>query len=315
MAERDLSRRGGWSFRPGLPVTEPLDVVMQLPVPAGDRPAELHLVFTGDGLYVPAVIRKPVGNGPFPAVLCMHGGSGGMGVTWLADFMLNRGFVFERLLAEGYLVCWTEGRMEIEEAYGTDIEAALDHQDLINTFRYVQRLPYVDAERVALFGVSHGGELQMKLISELGGGPAALVPVEPAVIEYLGLRYEGPRTEANLRFNSGLTDDQIDLERATERIERISPSVPILVMGRDDDHLQGLFGKLHELLERAGKRAEWASWDHPEHAYQWGPLRTRKAVAYQGAVAEIDESYEVDGLQQDTLETLVAFLNRHVQRR
>lgn len=84
-----------------------------------------------------------------------------------------------------------------------------------------------------------------------------------------------------------LTDAQVDLKRAMERIERIAPPVPILVLGRDTDHLQGLFRKLHELLSPAGKQAEWASRDHPEHAYHWGPRRQ-------------DGGYALDPIQRET---------------
>jgi hypothetical protein len=76
--------------------------------------------------------------------------------------------------------------------------------------------------------------------------------------------------------------------------------VRILVVGRDDDHLQGLFKKLHELLTRAGKQAEWATFDHPEHAYQWGPPRG-------------EGGYEPDALQSATLERVVEFLNVNVR--
>jgi dienelactone hydrolase len=210
---------------------------------------------------------------------------------------------------------WTEGREEIEYAYGTDIPAVLDHNDVVNTFRYVQGLPFVDPERIGFFGVSHGGELQMKLITELGTGPAALVPAEPAVIEYLDLRFDGPRAEWNLQFNKDLDDDQIDLERALARIETISPDLPILVLGRDQDHLQGLFRKLFELLQRAGKRVDWASYDHEEHAYHWGPIRTQKVVGYEGSVADVEGTYETDPVQEETLERVIAFLNEHVSRR
>jgi acetyl esterase/lipase len=310
MAGRDTGRRGGWAFHPREPMAEPLDYVVQVGVAAGASPVMLHMVFTQDGLYAPAVVRMPPGRGPFPAAICLHGGSGGLGIAYLVDQMLTRGMVFDRLLAEGYLVCLTEGRMEIEEAYGTDIPAPLDHRDVIATFRHIQERPEVDPQRVAFFGVSHGGELQLKVISDLGGdpstvlgaGPAAMVPGEPAVIEYLGLRYAGPRTEAGLQFNAPLTDGQVDLERAMERIERIPADLPILVLGRDADHLQGLFLKLHELLRRAGKRAEWASWDHPEHAYHWGPRRH-------------DGAYAPDPTQRETLDRVMAFLNRHVRDR
>lgn len=313
MAERDLSRPGGWSFRTEAPVTRPLDYVVQVGVAAGDSPIELNLVFTDDGLYVPAIVRRPPGRGPFPAVICMHGGSGGLGISFLVDQVLNRGFVFDRFLAEGYVVVYTEGRMEIEWAYGTDIPAPLDHNDLIATFRYMQRQSYVDPRRVGFFGISHGGELQMKLISEIQEGPAALVPGEPAVIEFLALQHDGPRTEKGLQYHDPVPDSKLDMEVAWARIQRVSPDVPILVLGRDTDHLQGLFYKLYELLDRAGKNAHWATWDHPVHAYQWGPRKTEKVKAYHGAITDYAGEYEVEELQQETLDHVVTFLNKHVR--
>jgi dienelactone hydrolase len=305
--------RGGWHFRPGHRVIGPLDLTMQPPVNTGDIPLNVHLVFSEDGIYVPAVVMTPEGPGPFPTVICLHGGSGGLGASWLVDFVVNRGYVFERLVREGFAVVWTEGRKEIEYAYGTDIPAVLDHNDVINTFRYVQSLSFVDETRVGFFGVSHGGELQMKLISELKEGPAALIPSEPAVIEYLDFRFEGPREEWNLQFNDDLTDDQLNLERALERIERISPDLPILILGRDSDHLQGLFKKLYEVLERSGKNVQWESFDHAEHAYHWGPIRSQKVVGYEGSVADVEGTYETDPIQEATLTRVLEFLNEHVK--
>jgi hypothetical protein len=308
-------RPAGWELHArALEVAQPLDFVAQL---GGDPALELHMVFTLDGAYVPAVVRKPAGAGPFPAVMCMHGGSGGLGHAFLADWMRNRSLLFDRLVAEGYLVCFTEGRMELEDIYGTDFAGVLDHQDVVEVLRYLQRLPDVDANRIGTFGVSHGGELQMKLISEMGEGPAALVPTEPAVIDFLGLHHEGGskddpdwtsedssgfRIEERMQFRDDVSDDQIDFDRAWERVQRISDSAAILVIGRDDDHLQGVFRKLYELLDRAGKRVEWASWDHPEHAYQFGPARA-------------NGGYEPDPILEATVDRIVEFLNASVRDR
>lgn len=313
-------RRGGWAFRLDSTETRPLDYVTQVAAPAGESPLDLHLVFTEDGLYVPAVVRTPPDEGPFPMVVCVHGGSGGLGISWLVDFVLNRGYAFERFLKAGYAVCVTEGRMEVEEAYNlTPIEettpplpAVLDHDDLVTTYRYLRDQRFVDEDRIAFFGVSHGGEMQMKLISELEDGPAALIPMEPAVIEYLELQYEGPRVESNLQFNHELDDEDVALDRAMARIEPISEDLPILVGGREDDHLQGLFLKLYELLDRAGKDVRWASWDHPDHAYQWGPYRATGDVVYHGSISEPERHYDVDEPQRETLDTVVAFLDEHV---
>jgi hypothetical protein len=99
-----------------------------------------------------------------------------------------------------------------------------------------------------------------------------------------------------------VADEEIELSTATKRIDGISPDVHILVMGRDDDHLQGLFKKLHELLDRSGKEASWATWDHPEHAYQWGPLR-------------LGDGYSPDDVTVATADHVIEFLNRHVRDR
>ncbi len=311
MTERS-ARPAGWLFHSGQPIVEPLDFVTDL---GGDPPIALHMIYTLDGVYIPAIIRKPPGSGPWPAVMCLHGGSGGLGFSFLAEQMSKRGWLFDRLVDEGYVVCYTEGRMERENAYVSGQPATLDHQDVAEAFRYLQRTAEIDSSRIGTFGVSHGGELQMKLISEIGEGPAALVPSEPAVIEYLGLKHEGesqegwavedssgPRVEERLQFRGPVSDDEIDFDAAWERVQRVSDSTRILVMGRDDDHLQGLFKKLYELLTRAGKQAEWATWDHPEHAYQWGPDSS-------------SGRYEPDPVQQATLDHLVAFLNRNVRDR
>ena len=38
-------------------------------------------------------------------------------------------------------------------------------------------------------------------------------------------------------------------------------------MGREDDHLQGIFRVSYDLLVEEGRPAEWVSYDHPMHGY------------------------------------------------
>lgn len=319
MGDEDFSKRGGWSFRTHETPAEPLDYRLQVPVATGGPPLDLHMVFTEDGLYVPALVRRPPGEGPFPTAVCLHGGSGGLGIPWLVDFVQNEGYLFERLLDAGYAVCVTEGRMETEDAYGHEpVEATtpslptvLDHQDVATVLGYLRDQSFVDADRVGFVGVSHGGELSMKVLSAGGETPDAVVALEPGVIEYLGLEYPGERTFENLQFNDPVDDDQLDLERATERIDAVPADVPILVGGRDEDHLQGLFEKLYDLLERADRPVTWESWSYPDHAYQWGPRRSSSgseaAEAADGAAA-----YEPDEVQRATADRVVAFLDERL---
>jgi hypothetical protein len=290
-----MTARAGYVHHPGEPVRGPLDAVLEHP-PTG---WELHLVFTDDGLYVPALVRFPDGEGPFGTVISLHPGSGGLGLPYLADEVRERAALLDRLVVAGLAVVVTEGRCEQEGAYGTEDAGVLDHHDVVAVFRHVRDLPRVDPERVGFFGVSHGGELQLKAAVEMGGGPALLVPAEPAVIELLGLRYPGERTEAALQYRRPVTDDEVDLERACERLSRLPDDLPIVVIGRDEDHLQGLFRKLVELLERLGKRVEWRSFSHPEHAYQFGPRRA-------------DGGYDLDDVTAATQEAIVTALVQHL---
>jgi len=307
MTARDRPRRAGWQHHPNIQVLEPLDWSMGLPLPAGAWPLTLHLVYTDDGLYLPAMSRQPAGAGPFPTIILLHGGSGGLGLPYLVDQVQAQGWAMEALLARGYAVVLTEGRMEHEDAYGTGAPFPLDHKDVITVLGYVARQPWADPGRIGLFGVSHGGELQMKIVAEMAERmdlpmPAALAMCEPAVIEFLGLRYEGVRKEANLQFQAPVGDSQIDLATAMERIARVPDALPMLVVGREEDHLQGLFMKLHELLTRADKRSAWVSFSHPDHGYQFGPRRG-------------PDGYRPDATQLATLEHVLAFLDAHVRDR
>ncbi len=315
MTGTQAERPAGWVHHPRLNVMRPLDLSMELPLVSAGAPVLLHLVYTADGLYVPAVSRRPSGAGPHPVIIALHGSSGGLGIPYLVDHITEQAWAFEAMLARGYAVVFAEGRMEHEDAYGSDNPFELDHKDLIQVFRFIARQAWADPNRIGLFGVSHGGELQMKLVHEMvtaraGAGdsasdgpmPAALTMCEPAVIEFLGLKYEGVRKEANLQFNAPIVDTQIDIVRARERIAQLPGDLPMLVVGRDEDHLQGPFRKLHELLVQAGKRAEWASFSYPEHAYQFGPRRD-------------GGGYKPDAVQCATLEHVLAFLDVHVRDR
>jgi acetyl esterase/lipase len=285
----------------------PLDLTLDLPVPGGAWPLSVHLVFTADGLYVPAVVRRPAGPGPFPTIIVLHGGSGGLGVTYLVDHAQHQGWALDALLARGYAVVLTEGRMEHEDAYGTDIPFELDHRDVIAALQHVGRQPWADPARIGFLGVSHGGELQMKLAHAIADrtdvpAPAALTMCEPAVIEFLGLRYEGVRKEANLQFREPISDSRIDRVNACARIARLPDDLPMLVIGRDEDHLQGLFMKLRDLLAAAGKNVHWTSFSHPEHAYQLGPRRG-------------PDGYVPDPVHTATLEHILEFLDTNVRDR
>lgn len=298
---------------------DPERVTIVEAVEGSDIPVELLYVETMDGLYAPIGLRTPRGDGPFPIVL-LASGNGGGGMPWIRDAVRNRGLIMDRLLAAGYACAWLRYRAEVELGYhnggrlirdtrqGRDLfnRSPLEYEDEIAVIEHVKTLPTVDADRVGLVGMSHGGEMVLKITSEYDGAAVA-VASEPAAHEFLALTPDHTATvneETRLRNIEDMqmaevakVRERIDLAVAGERISTIQ--TPILVMGRDADHLQGIFRVTYELLVEAGKDAEWVSYDHPLHGYIY-PLRGRDGV------------YEVDHVQEAAIKAVIDYLDRHL---
>ena len=300
---------------------DPERVVVTEPVAGSDYPVHLMYVETMDGLYAPIGLRKPEGEGPFPIVL-LAAGNGGGGMAWVRDWVRNRGYIMERLLEGGYACAWLRYRTEVELGYheggrlvrdmrqGRELfnRSPLEYEDEIAVIEYVKTLPYIDGERVGIVGMSHGGEMVLKITSEYNGA-AVGVASEPASHEFLALTPDhtasvNPETQLRNIEDMQMAEvakvrSRIDAPLAAERIKPID--TPILVMGRDTDHLQGIFRTSYELLEEAGKDVEWVSYDHPLHGYIY-PMRGD------------DGEYEVDDVQLAAIGGVLDYLDRHLKR-
>ena len=300
---------------------DPEQVVVTEPVEGSDIPVHLMYVETMDGLYAPIGLRKPPGDGPFPIVL-LASGNGGGGMAWVRDAVRNHGYFMEQLLDAGYAVAWLRYRTEVELGYheggrlvrdqrqGRELfnRSPLEYEDEISAIEHVKKLPYIDEDRVGLVGMSHGGEMILKLTSEYHGA-AVGVASEPASHEFLALTpddtaHVNPDTQLRNIEEMQMAEvdkvrSRIDTDLALERISTIA--TPILVMGRDDDHLQGIFRTTYELLAEAGKDVEWVSYDHPLHGYIY-PLRGG------------DGAYEVDDVQRDAIAAVISYLDRHLKQ-
>lgn len=298
---------------------DPEQVTITEDVPGSDHPVHLMYVETWDGLYAPIGLRLPDGPGPHPVVL-LASGNGGGGMAWVRDAVRNRGYIMDRLLAVGYACAWLRYRTEVELGYdrggrlvrdmrqGREMfnRGPLEYEDEIAIIDHVKALPDIDPDRVGLIGMSHGGEMVLKITSEYHGA-AVGVASEPASHEYLALTpddsaFVDPRTGMRNIEDMQMAETEkvrarIDLTRAMERISEID--TPILVMGRDDDHLQGIFRTTYELMEEAGKDVEWVSWDHPLHGYIY-PVRGD------------DGEYEVDDVQTRAIGGVISYLDRHL---
>jgi dienelactone hydrolase len=288
------------------------------PVAGSPYPAELVLVEMVDGTYTPIGLRRPEGEGPFPIVLLATGNGGG-GLALLREHVHDLSWTADRLLEAGYATAWTRYRAEVDYAYdrfGPLVESGrqgrqlfnrgpLEYEDVIAVAEHVRTLPYVDPDRIGYLGMSHGGEMALKMASEWHGF-RALVASEPAAHEFLRLR---PDETAQVDPATGLLDVDRMLMREPAKVraritedvarERVSTiRTPILVQGRDSDELQGIFRVSYDLLAEAGKPAEWASYEHHLHGFVF-PER------------QPDGSYDPDPVQRRAVADVLAFLARH----
>jgi dienelactone hydrolase len=201
------------------------------------------------------------------------------------------------------------GPLMVDGRQGMEVmnRSPLEFEDELAVLEHVRRHPQVDAGNLGHVGVSHAGEMLFKLACRYPGMLRAGVASEPANHEFLDLRLGDA---APVSPETGLRDiEEMQMQdpawvRARTNLplarERIAPiDVPILVMGRDSDHLQGIFRLSYELLGEGGKDAEWVSWDHPLHGYLFPSVAEGPGHPDQTQVRAIDRT--------------IAFLDRYMK--
>lgn len=186
--------------------------------PAGAPPVAPpgHVRFSGMGIELAAVLGRPEGAGPFPAIVMLHGCSGLWTATgdrptplyrFWAEHFRRRGYV--TLLVDSFgprgerKICTRDPRPVLESRdRAPDAQAAL---------RWLAQRPDVDPSRISLMGWSNGATSAMYALRE--GAPAARADgarFRSAVVFYPGCRVlalSAYRPSAPLLIQTGAADD------------------------------------------------------------------------------------------------------------
>lgn len=256
-----------------------------------ESPVVPTYVRSADGAYVATALRKPPGNGPFPALIVFHGAPGGRGMEQLLGWSRgdHGGPVWERFLAEGFVVVVADyrgGPWNLANAPSdTGMTTAID--DGVAVVDYVRALPYVDAARVSVYGVSLGGNLVLFLASKV---PSlhAVVAGAPAPIWFLGAAVPTDGTRPDLASIEG------DVAVASRNIAPIR--APILVQVGTIDPLLPLDRRLYDALTGQGKRVRMEIYEHGYHDFVLGPQGQPRPdlpggeVLLEGALAALERS-------------------------
>jgi len=299
-------------------VESPVTTITE-PIPGSDLALHITYVETVDGLYTPVGVMKPEGNGPFPLIVFAHM-NGGLGNTWIREWTQYGNWTLEQFVKAGYAVAWMRYRAEVKTPYGSTLEEGewqgrqifsrgpFEYEDAMAIIKHVKTLPYVDPERVGYVGLSHGGEMLMKIASEYNGIRAGIAS-EPAAMDYIAKKPPAPGAVEKPETSTAAPAEEqakavtalrgnIDLATAQKRVDTVK--TPIFVQGRDRDHNQDVFRLSYELLRDAGKQVEWKSYDHEEHGF----LFVRRGA---------DGKYNPDPIQLEAVKDSLAYFDKHMK--
>ena len=196
---------------------------------------------TVDGTTLYGWMVKPADadeSHPCPVILYQYSGPGSNEVLneWGAGFY--PGAAFEALLTQkGYAVAVVDGRGTGRR--GADFKkqtykhlGVMESQDQVAAAKYLGSLPYIDAERIAIWGWSYGGYNTLMSMSE--GTPVFKCGV--AVAPVTDWRYyDAPYTERFMQEPKQNADGYHDAS-AIDRINRLHGRL-LIVHGLDDDNV------------------------------------------------------------------------------
>lgn len=245
-----------------------------------------------------AAIRKPPGEGPFPAVIFLHGG---LGQSSMGNLRANslRMPTQARFLNWGYVTVNATRR-----AIRHDPQHPGVVEDTLALVRSVRELPYVGSESVCLYGGSGGGTLALEVAS-VSDELAAIVAGEPATIIYMGMF-----TKDHIVFGKGAEptgDRRWDVmnskpeelytaairERTREKLSGLA--TPTLILHGDVHALRAFnLGLFVPEMEALGKPVSVETYAGEPHGFYWGQGRDPRV-----ALRANEDAH--------------AFLKRHVQ--
>ncbi len=267
------------------------------------------------GVRVAGYIRRPAGPGPFPLVIVLHGaGPTARAVRGDDEQALLKNRAAEALrasrvlgrasnpplpdfLAQGWAVYTIDYRPN--PRYTLD---PLELEDTIIAVNKARSFPFVDPERIAMFGGSHGGHVTGRMASRMDLACAVLCA--PAGLDLIALAHQaeqGARIGGNQRLIRELEQrsgvKMTEIEKHPQTYQYSSPFTEVaqvrcpilLISGRNDFNAPlAVMDAYVDRLRTAGKEAETYHPDNGPHGFYVGLPRpipetvesTRRAVAF-----------------------------------
>lgn len=268
----------------------------------------IHPVAT-DGHRGLAVLRKPPGAGPHPAVIWFHGGIVTVPLARLESSARDLATP-SRFLAAGYVLVLPTYRSR-----DVDLQTPDSLEDALAAVEYVRNLPFVDRRSIVVCGCSGGGDLALELAARTG--ICAVVAEEPASPLMSGVfnnntPKKGDRytpEESLFLLEDGRSYYTAELQR-TLRAKLAKISCPILILQGDVDRRELPINRFNAdvlipELRAVGRQLEIRNYPGQAHCFcssSGVPRREGRAAPASWPAAALKAFEDID-----------AFCRRHVR--
>jgi dipeptidyl aminopeptidase/acylaminoacyl peptidase len=248
--------------RPPRKVIQPINLTYDVPLEGVTENAQEAYIQSIDGLYIPAVILKPKGKGPFPAIVSIHGSPGGRGMSELKSIAQNRGMASDRFLKEGYAVVSCDYRRSPVEGNNGPTDPSFA-ADVVAVIRFAKSIAEVDPTKVCIYSGSLGSESTVLALGE--ESVAAAVINSPAGYTYMHAARDNPDWKSGAILSAG----QYDKSLAHSNLGKINTPT-LFVVGTADKFLPNVKTTV-SILKELGKDSSVDTYDGEKHGFYWGP--------------------------------------------
>ncbi|MEO8026572.1 MAG: prolyl oligopeptidase family serine peptidase [Bryobacteraceae bacterium] len=282
-----LGRRGFLALASANLVTARADAddAMRKPIVSEEAcPLETLTPVAPDGFKGFAVLRKPPGAGPFPAILWIHGGLTTLPRTALQD-LARSGTNPSRFLAAGYVVIVPTYRSRDE-----DPQSKVSLEDCLAVVEHARNLPYVDAKSILVFGCSGGGDLALEIAAATN--VCGIIPEEPASVLMSGVLNTGiPKQGARYSPRDALPILEEPRKYYTAVYQKVLRAkiariqCPILILQGDEDRQANPVNRYNAQvlipeLRAAGKTLEVITYPREQHCFCYTGRGPRPAAIW-----------------------------------
>ena len=235
--------------------------------------------FRGVGdVAIPAYVRKPKGDGPFPVIVLLHGGRYGKAAT------MGLGRSTQSPVGDFIQAGWVVYSIDYRPSEKIAI-VPIEFDDSVEAVKAVRKLPFVDPYRIGLMGGSHGAQVSSRLVSRVDVSGAVLCA--PAAIDLIEVKKAAERGEpvveilkkmiADMEAERGAQAEEIEKDPAkygysSALTEAAGVRAPILVVnGRNDDNSPTtVIDAYVTKLRAAGKQVETYLPENGPHGFYFG---------------------------------------------